>query len=123
MAHSDEDKADELNSFFASVFTREDTHDIPEPDTKHHGQKLSTITVTEEEETKKLNKLNPSKSPGPDGMHPRVLKEVAEEISFPLTCIFKKSLEEGVLPDDWKVAHVTAIYKKGGVTSPGNYDL
>ena len=35
--------------------------------------------------------------------------------------VFNKSLSEGVVPDDWKVAHVTAIFKKGNVKSPGNY--
>ena len=88
VAYSDEDKAEELNSFFASVFTREDSANVPEPETKYHGDKLVTVTVTTEEVLKKLKKLNPSKSPGPDGMHPRVLKEVAEEISSPLTDIF-----------------------------------
>ena len=35
--------------------------------------------------------------------------------------MFNKSLSEGVVPDDWKIAHVTAIFKKGNVKSPGNH--
>ena len=120
-AHTDEEKAEELNAFFASVFTNEDTTDVPIAEARHHGEALNKIIVTKEEVLKRLNKLNPSKSPGPDGMHPRVLKEAAAEIVTPLTEIFNKSMEEGVLPSEWKIANVTAIYKKGGVTSPGNY--
>ena len=88
---------------------------------KHSGDALSTIVVTEEEVFKKLKKMNPRKSPGPDGLHPRVLKESADVIALPLTLIFNKSLSEGVVPNEWKVAHVTALFRKGKVTSPGNY--
>ena len=49
------------------------------------------------------------------------MKETAEAVSHPLTIIFNKSLQEGKVPDDWKIAHVTAIFKKGKHTSPGNY--
>ena len=30
-------------------------------------------------------------------------------------------MKEGRVPDDWKNAHVTAIFKKGKKTTPGNY--
>ena len=36
-----------------------------------------------------------------------------EEIAYPVSCIFRKSLEEGAIPDDWKVANVNPIFKKG----------
>ena len=44
------------------------------------------------------------KSPGPDGLHPRVLKEIAEEIVEALAVILQESLEAGRVPEDWKVA-------------------
>ena len=94
---------------------------IPEPDLKRVGEELSNISITEEEVLEKLKKLNPSKSPGPDGMHPRVLKETADAIAKPLTIIFNMSLQEGRLPSDWKIAHVTALFKKGKHSSAGNY--
>ena len=54
--------------------------------------------------------------PGVDGVHPRLLNETAERrpIAEPLTVIFNKSLQEGKVPAAWKVAHVTAIYRKKG---------
>ena len=120
-AHTDIDKAEVLNNFFSSVFTREDISDIPEPGRTYDGETLEAFQVTKDDVIKKLIKLNPCKSPGPDSIHPRVMKETAEAVSHPLTIIFNKSLQEGKVPDDWKIAHVTAIFKKGKHTSPGNY--
>ena len=82
---------------------------------------MESTDISEEDVLKCLNKLKPSKSPGPDGLHPRVLKEAAEIIAKPLSIIFNKSIEQGTVPDDWKLAHVTALFKKGKATSPGNY--
>ena len=62
---------------------------------------------------KALNNLNASKSPGPDKVHPRILKELALELSHPLTLLFDKTLRDGMLPDSWRVAEVKPIYKRG----------
>ena len=102
------------------MFTREDVSDVPEPEWKGIGERLTKIEITEEEVLEKLKNLNPSKSPGPDCLHPRVLKETADAIAKPLQIIFNKSLKEGTLPSQWKVANVTAIFKKGKSSSPGN---
>jgi hypothetical protein len=63
--------------------------------------------------TRKLKKLNLGKSPGPDGIHPMLLKNCAEELSTPLSLLFKWLYEQGQLPNDWKNAHLTSIYEKG----------
>ncbi len=71
---------------------------------------------------KKLDSLNPNKSPGVDKHHPRVLKELKDQLVSPLTKLFRKSLEEGFLPSVWRMANVTPIYKcKGKKESPNNY--
>ena len=64
----------------------------------------------------KLNKLNISKSPGPDGIHPRVLFELRYELLEPLNILFESSYKLGKLPDEWKLGHVTAVYKKDGAS-------
>ena len=69
----------------------------------------------------KLKDLNPNKSPGPDKIYPRVLKELHEELSVPIACIFNKSFNDNKLPDDWKLAEITAIFKKGNRSSSNNY--
>ena len=65
------------------------------PDIKH---KLD-LNITEDLVKKKLRKLKISKSPGPDGIHPRVLKEIGDTIAVPLTIIFNRSLRTGTLPE------------------------
>ena len=46
-------------------------------------------------------------------MHPRVLMEVTEQVSEMFMDIFKSSLESGQVPEDWRVANVTPLFKKG----------
>jgi len=48
------------------------------------------------------------------------LKEVLDEIAEPLTEIFNKSLSEGIVSQDWKIANVTPIFKKGTKLDSGN---
>ncbi|XP_042227379.1 uncharacterized protein LOC121869880 [Homarus americanus] len=60
-------------------------------------------------------------SPGPDGLHPRVIKEMMEELLQPLRILFESSFQEGNIPEDWHIAYITAIYKKGSKSEPGNY--
>ena len=69
----------------------------------------------------KISKLKQDKAPGDDGITPKFLKEVADEIAEPLTEIFNKSVSEGVVPQDWKIANVTPIFKKGTKLDSGNY--
>ena len=52
-----------------------------------------------------MRKLKIGKSSEAVGIHPRVLKELLEIISFPLTIIFKTSIAQGKLPDEWKNAN------------------
>ena len=58
---------------------------------------------------------------GPGEIHPRVLRELAEVIAEPLSIIYQRSLLAGEVPEDWRLASVTPIYKKGCREDPGNY--
>lgn len=51
---------------------------------------------------------------GPDAVHLRVLKELAEEISDPVAIIFTNSWMTGEVLEDWRRANVVPIFKKGG---------
>lgn len=115
------EKAEALNEFFSSVFTDENLDNIPEEEESFTGTNLISFEISPEAVLKKLNELNPGKSPGPDGWHPVFLKSIADLIAEPLAILFQKSLNEGILPSQWLKACITAIYKKGDKGLPGNY--
>lgn len=79
------------------------------------------MTISCDGVSKQFGKLNPSKASGPDELPPRLLKTVAEEISPALTLLFQQSINSGVVPDQWRRALVTSIYKKGAKSDPSNY--
>ena len=120
---NDKVKADILDNLFSSVFTKENLDNIPDlnPGEKSNGCFLSNILILEAAVNNKLMGLNPSKSPGEDGIHPRILKELHNSLSKPLTILFNRSIQENKIPDEWKSAQVTALFKKGEKSDPNNY--
>ena len=62
---------------------------------------MENISVTPKDVAKLLSGLSPSKSQGPDMIHPRVLKKLANEICNVICHLFQQSLTDGVLPNDW----------------------
>jgi len=58
---------------------------------------------------------------GPDGKHPQVLRELADVVAEPLSIIFERSWRTGEVPEDWRKASVTPIFKKGKKEDPRNY--
>ena len=100
-----EQKADLLNNHFFSVFSQQipmklsalckyftnlsqsQENDMPE------------IQVTERGVLKLLQALNISKAAGPDGIRPRVLKELSSELATIFTLLFQASIHQQSLPD------------------------
>ena len=78
-----------------------------------------TFTVLDVE--KRLIALKPDKSPGPDKIYPRVLRELASQVAYPIYTIFKKSLSDSELPASWKLGHITPIFKRGSKSEASNY--
>ena len=111
VTESDKEKADVLADFFTSVFTKDPGNEMPDIEPKQVPE-LNDIIIIPELVKKKMDNLKINKSPGPDLLHPRLLKELSDVLSYPLSIIFKNSVYLGVLPDEWKCAKITALFKK-----------
>ena len=121
---SGEDMCKLLNDYFLSVFTRENQDTIPVREEVFQGEdneKLRDVIITRQVVQKEIEKLKKNKSPGPDKVYPRILKECKEILSGPLTNVFRKSVDTSVVPSLWKEANVTPIFKKGDKSSTANY--
>ena len=116
-------KSELLNSYFSSVFTSECLETLPGMGDFNYEEPFSVVNVTNDTVFNKLKNLKSSKSAGSNGLHPRVLREAAAQLCVPLTILFKRSLDEGLLPEDWKLkrANMIPIFKKGEISDPGNY--
>ena len=86
-----------------------------------HGRLLGHILVNPEIVRNGLESLKKSSSPGVDTVHPFILQEARNELVQPLTRLFQLSLDQGRIPQEWKLANVTPIFKKGNRSDPGNY--
>ena len=112
--------AKELNGFFSSAFTKEDMNTIPLKESETNGR-FCKVVITESKIKVKIRNLKEKSAAGPDGIGARILKATSQEIAKPLSYIYRKSLNSGVVPADWRNAKVTPIFKKGPKGEPGNY--
>ena len=109
---------------FSSVFTRENTSSLPVPETKFNGsegERLGQLVVTPDVVASKINSMKENKSPGVDGISPKILKETVEQISSPHAPVFNMSLLEGIVPLEWKEANIIPLFKKGSRNKSVNY--
>ena len=82
---------------------------------------MSDIEISVNGVAKLLSNLNSAKAAGPDAIRPIVLKELSHVIAPIVTAIFRKSLDTGKIPSDWKKAQVCPLFKKGNKQDPANY--
>ena len=102
----DKAKADVLNNNFSSIFTRENITEFP----RIEGERVPDIPLLNIQVDGVRNPLenpDPLKSPGPDNISSRFLKETAIHIAPSLTFIFQA---QGIVPSEWKKANVVYIY-------------
>ncbi|BHF62021.1 hypothetical protein SprV_0100500200 [Sparganum proliferum] len=117
----DRAKADHLSEFFRSVFSSETGFNPSALQSFEDTPIIETVQFTEGMVLTELLRLKESKSPGPDEIPAKILKELAGELSKPLSMLFHTSFETGYLPPDWKSAWITPLYKGGSRVSANNY--
>ena len=130
-------KANALNDQFQSVFSPktpislkslaqkslQDLHDsgASPPFQPSPYPKMPDISIAAEGINKLLVGLNPHKAAGPDKFKPIVLQTLHKELASILQLFFQRSLDTGKLPDIWKEANVSPIFKKREKSDPSNY--
>ena len=120
LAETAEQKAEMLNSQFTSVFTTENTTNMPSKGNSP-VKPMKDIKISEKGVEKELNRLNPCKATGPDKFPVRILKETANIITPVLTKNYQQSINTDQIPEDWKNANIVPIFKKGDRSKPSNY--
>jgi len=120
LLHDDLDKAECFNTFFSSVFTH-DNGIIPPIHRKEKKGCFTDVTFTYDDVFKVIVNLKSKYSTGPDGFSSIFLKNLAPSISFPLMLIFDQSFQSGTIPDIWKTATITPVFKKGCSCVVSNY--
>ena len=114
------EKADLCNRQFKSALIREGDSDTPSKGASPFSS-MGDITVDQKVVAKLLTILNVHKAPGLDGLNARVLKECSNEISLILALIFNESLARGDVPDEWRQANVSPVFKKDEKYDAANY--
>ena len=110
------EKANLFNRHFASQFTSPSQYGIsidrvPECD----------IFFSQNEVFVTLASTDGSKACGDDGISGRVLKNCAGSLSYPLWLLFNLSMRSGIIADDWKLASIVPVFKKGDRREVANY--
>ena len=113
-------KANKLNDYFTSVFTKEDTSQIPNMNCNSYPDS-PPIRVTHEGVSQLLSNLHPNKAAGPDKLTSRFLKQFANDLTPMLTLIYWASLDQGSVLEDWKKALVIPVFKKHDRSLAANY--
>ena len=83
---------------------------------------LTDVVISHADVREELEGLNCFKSIGPDNIHPKLLRSLADDSSFifALVKLFCVIIDTGKLPNLWKLANLTALFKKGSKTDPLN---
>lgn len=114
-------KAQHFNFYFSSVFSNCDYCNHAVCPVPYAAGLMNDVVFDQRGIQLLLEGLNVNSAPGPDNLPTALLSMCAPSVSKYLRIIFTKSLEEGALPWDWKMANVAPIHKTGPRSLPSNY--
>ena len=98
--NDNQERAEILNSYFASVFELEGSEALPDFEKRNFTEPLTSVVINAPIISKAIDKLTASKSQGPDQIHPKLIKECKDSLVEPLEIIFRKSVEISQIPSN-----------------------
>lgn len=113
VASSGENICELFSSFFHSTFLSSSSDTIHDNNPRQSCSDIATVRIDKDEVVKLLRSLDVSKSAGPDLLPAIFFVKCASEISIPVSILFRRSIDEGIMPIVWKSAFITPIHKKG----------
>ena len=113
------EKAELLNTHFVSVGTVDDGV-LPNISYTSDAS-FDSISFTTSRVLKVISKLKKNSAAGPDGLAPIICMSLKASLAYPLSLLFTAIFQNGVLPDEWKKAIVTPMFKKGKSSNSNNY--
>ena len=108
-----------LNAHYATVFTRSVT-ELPAVESITE-EVIDDVDVSVERVKNTIDELKEISAPGPDNIGNKVIMELKEQLALPFSILFRKSLDDAEVPEEWKDSVVSPIFKKGARSDPGNY--
>ena len=112
------DQCELFNLYFENQFSEKSQYNISVDFTNDRSM---TFSIGIAEVRHLLKNINSNKSPGPDGIHGKILKNCATSLAYPLSQLYNTSYKTGRLPDEWKLAHVVPVFKKDDKSDVENY--
>ena len=126
LAVKDTEKASLMNCFFSTIAEKLNAGQLqaPQPLTSPCSKPvpcISDINLSSLDIDRKITLLKNNKATGPDGISPKLLKLAGTAVVGPLTSLFMQSIRECRVYNNWKVARLTPVFKKGDPTVMSNY--
>ena len=84
-------------------------------------EQLCDLEITEERVLSEPERLRDDKAAGADDLVPRFLSKLKGGISYALTLLFQRIMEDREVPDEWRQANVVPIFKNGSRGDASNY--
>ena len=113
-----QDQCDLFNNFFADQFSSPSNYSV---DIDFSNDHLFQIVFQADYIASLLSDLNPNKAQGPDQINGKILKCCSSSLAKPLSLLFTLSYSSGSIPNEWKLANVVPVHKKGSKKDVTNY--